>query len=39
MKTTTARQKIIWIAQDIIGAASIFVGGYMFLMIAWAFSS
>jgi len=39
MKTTSTRQKISWIVQDIMGAASIFVGGYMFLMIAWAFSS
>jgi len=39
MKTITARQKITWIIQDIIGAASIFVGGYVFLMIAWSFSA
>ena len=39
MKTTSTRQKVIWIIQDVIGAASIFVGGYVFLMIAWSFSS
>ena len=39
MKTTSTRQKVIWIIQDVIGAASIFVGGYVFLIIAWSFSS
>ena len=39
MKTTSTRQKVIWIVQDVIGAASIFVGGYVFLIIAWSFSS